>query len=238
MRFFWLRHVERPRYSGLYDDEHRWGLPGIHCPLSQATWSTAGLAFPSVDLSYSPEQEKYSARLEKDYAEFERLREQVRPLAPPEVQLEPGTALGPLVGAARGEFGPLCIYPSWTLLLRPEPLARLTTEGLQGLKGCPTQLRFRKKDPPELLELELLPRGRLHPDCLPANRLPRCAKCGRLGVKLPDEPILDAATLPNNLDLFRMEDLVTMIIATERFVEAVLRLGYEQDIRFCELPLR
>ena len=29
-----------------------------------------------------------------------------------------------------------------------------------------------------------------------------------------------------------------MIIATERFVEAVRRLGYEQDIAFQELPVR
>jgi hypothetical protein len=57
-------------------------------------------------------------------------------------------------------------------------------------------------------------------------------------VRRPDEPLLDAATLPSHLDLFRMEDMVTMIIATERFVEAVRRLGYEQDILFRELPLR
>ncbi|MDY7225703.1 double-CXXCG motif protein [Hyalangium rubrum] len=238
MRFYWLRRVEHPRYSGGYDDEHKWGLPGIHCPLCQAIWSTAGLAFPSVDLSHVPEQEKYSARLEEDYSEFERLREQVRPLAPSGVQLQPGIKFGPLVGAARGEFGPLCLQISWMLLIRPEPLARLTIEGLQGLKGCRTEMRFRGKNPPALLELELLPRGRLHPDCLPADRLPPCTKCGRFGVKRPDEPILDTATLPSHLDLFRMEDLVTMIIATERFVEAVRRLGYEQDILFRELPLR
>ena len=29
-----------------------------------------------------------------------------------------------------------------------------------------------------------------------------------------------------------------MIIGTERFVEAVRRLGYEQDIAFRELPVR
>jgi len=53
---------------------------------------------------------------------------------------------------------------------------------------------------------------------------------------LPDEPILDTATLPQDLDLFRMEG--TMIIGTERFVEAVRRLGYEQGIAFRELPVR
>jgi uncharacterized double-CXXCG motif protein len=238
MRFYELCHVERPRYSGGYDLGHKWGLPGIHCPLCDATWASTGVAFPSVDLSHFPDREKYSARVEEDYSEFERLREQVRPLVPPGVQLKPGTDFGPMVGAARGEFGPLCLRHPWTLLFRPEPLAQLTAEGLQGLKGCRTELRFRKKDPPELLELELLPHGRLHPDCLPEERPPICTQCERFGVRLPDDPILDAASLPSHLDLFRLEDFTTVIIATERFVEAVRHLGYEQDILFRELPLR
>jgi uncharacterized double-CXXCG motif protein len=238
MRFYWLRRVEHPRCSGWYDDEHKWGLPGIHCPQCQVTWSTAGPAFPSVDLSHLPERDKYSARLENDYSEFERLREQVRPLVPPGVRLLPGTEFGPLVGAAQGEFGPLSQYPSWRLLSRPEPLAHLTAEGVRGLKGCRTELRFRKKNPPELLELELLPLGRLHTDCLPADRLPICPRCERFDIRRPDELILDAATLPNHLDLFRLEDIMTTLIATERFVEAVRKLGYEQDILFRELPVR
>jgi len=38
--------------------------------------------------------------------------------------------------------------------------------------------------------------------------------------------------------VFRLEDLSTVIIGNERFVEAVRRLGYEQDPLFRELPLR
>lgn len=132
------------------------------------------MAYPSVDLSHFPEREKYSARLEEDFSEFVRLREQVRPLVPPGALLTPGTKFGPFVGAARGEFGPLCLHNPWTLLIRPEPLEHLAA----------------------------------------------------------------AASLPSDLDLFRMKDMTTMIIATERFVDAVRSLGYEQDIDFRELPLR
>ena len=44
-----------------------------------------GESYPSVDLSHlvEIEQRKYLPRVEEDYAEFERLREQVRPLVPP-----------------------------------------------------------------------------------------------------------------------------------------------------------
>jgi uncharacterized double-CXXCG motif protein len=203
-----------------------------------AIWSAGSEKYPSVDLSQLSERNKYSARLEKDYAEFERLREQVRPLVPPGVPLQPGTKFGPLVGTAQGEFGPLLMYYPWDLLMMREALEQLQAAGVQGLKGCRTELRFRRKNPPELLQLELLPRGQLHPDCLPADRLAPCAKCGRIGWSLPDEPILDAASLPEDLDLFRVGDFTTMIIGSERFVEAVRRLGFEQDILFRELPLR
>jgi uncharacterized double-CXXCG motif protein len=176
--------------------------------------------------------------LEEDYAEFERLRQQVRPLVPPGVPLWPGTKFGPLVGTARGEFGPLFMYFSSILLMRRETLERLQAEGVQGLKGCRTEVGFRKKNPPELLELELLPRAHVHPDCLPVDRPPLCQKCGRLSWRRPDELILSAESLPLDLDVFRLEDFLTAIIASERFVDAVRRLGFEQDIVFRELPVR
>jgi uncharacterized double-CXXCG motif protein len=237
MKLYLLDDVPHPRYSGDYTYGHKWGLPGVHCPVCDATWATTGDAYPSVDLSHLPaqEQKKYLPRVEEDYAEFERLREQVRPLVPPGIPLLPGTKFGPMNGSAQGEFGPLVLVHAWELLMRREPLERLQAEGLRGLKGCRTELRFRKKDPPELLEMELLPRGAFHPDCQP-ELPPPCPKCGRRGLKRPDEPILDAAKLPEDLDLFRMAG--TMIVVTERFVEAVRRLGYEQDIAFRELPIR
>jgi uncharacterized double-CXXCG motif protein len=191
-----------------------------------------------VDLSHLPEKDKYSARLEKDYAEFERLREQVRPLTPPGAQLETGARFGPMEGTAKGEFGPLLLQNPWELLIRREALEQLQAAGVRGLKGCHTELRFRQKNPPELLELELLPRGRLHPDCLPPDRPVPCTKCRRRGWSLPEEPMLEAASLPDELDLFRVGDFTTVIVGSERFVETVRRLGYEQDILFRELPLR
>lgn len=238
MRYFLLEGARTPHYSGTYVSEHRWYLPGVHCPVCGAIWSTTGDAYPSVDLSHLPEAEKYSARLEKSYSEFERLREQVRPLAPPGVHLWPGTQFGPMTGAAQGEFGPFTLYNPWELLMSREAVTRVLAEGVTGLKGCRVELRFRKKSPPDLLELELLPRGRLHRDCLPPDLAPPCGKCGRQGFTLPEEPILEASSLPTELDLFRLAGFSTLIIGTERFVETTRRLGYEQDLRFRELPTR
>lgn len=238
MRFYWLDETRVWRSSGSYSAVNKWGLPGVHCPVCDAIWSTGTERYPSVDLSHLGDQGKYSARLEEDYAEFERLREQVRPLVPPGAVLEPGTKFGPLVGTATGEFGPLVMGYCWALLMKREALEHLQAEGVQGLKGCRTELRFRRRNPPELLELELVPRGRVHPDCLPADRPAPCTKCGRTGWRLPEQPILEAASLPQDLDLFRLRDFTQMIIGSERFVDSARRLGYEQDILFRELPLR
>ncbi|WP_044187728.1 double-CXXCG motif protein [Hyalangium minutum] len=239
MRFYWLSTPPSPRDSGGYTYGHTWSLPGVACPVCNLSGGTAANAYPSVDLSHLPaqEQRKYFARFEEDFVEFERLREQVRPLVPSGIPLWPGTAFGPLHGSAWGEFGPLSLIHAWELLIRREPFERLQAEGLRGLKGCRTALRFRKKNPPELLEMELVPRGEFHSDCLPERPLP-CPKCERRELKCPDEPILDAASLPEDQDLFRLAGFLSMIIATERFVDAVRRLSYEQDIAFRELPVR
>jgi uncharacterized double-CXXCG motif protein len=161
----------------------------------------------------------------------------VRPLAPPGAKLPAGTSFGPLEGRASGKFGPFTADGSDLWVVRRDALEHLQAEGVRGLQGFPTALRFRQKDPPELLELQIEPHGRLHPDCLPPDLPPPCATCGRLGVRLPDEPILDAASLPTDLDLFRVGNFSTVVVGTERFREAVQGLE-RPGIVFRELPAR
>ncbi|HVG61934.1 MAG TPA: double-CXXCG motif protein, partial [Hyalangium sp.] len=74
-------------------------------------------------------------------------------------------------------------------------------------------------------------------DCTPPNRPPPCPTCGRDAFRLPDELLLDAASLPSDVDLFRVADFLTVLICTERFVQAVQRLGLD-DIVFREIHLR
>jgi uncharacterized double-CXXCG motif protein len=238
MKHFWLRCVKTPKYLGEYRARHTWYLPGTTCPTCGATWGGIAEAWPCVDLSDLDEQEKFSeARLEEDRTEFERLREKVRPLVPTGAPLRPGTAFGPLTGKARGRFAELVFQDPWLLLLRQEAMEKLHAEGLRGLEGRLADLHFKQKEPPRLVELQLPPKGRMHRDCLLAEFPEPCARCGRWGVKVPEEPILDAATLPEAMDVFRLADFPTVIIGSERFVETVRRLGY-QEVDFLELPQR
>ncbi|NMO20506.1 hypothetical protein HPC49_45860 [Pyxidicoccus fallax] len=237
-RFFWVREDRAiaEKYGGEAHGAHKWKLPGVQCHSCGATWGDVGHAYPCVDLSRLPEHREFEKSRPEPFSEFSRLRELVRPLAPPEAVLPPATRFGPLVGTAFGRLAPF-VWNAEVLLVHRDPLERLQAEGVRGLSACPTALRFRQKNPPELLELQVEPRGRLHPDCIPPDVPPPCTTCGRFGISRPDEPILEAASLPGDRDLFRVGNFATMVIGTERFKDAVLRLNLD-GITFRELPTR
>jgi uncharacterized double-CXXCG motif protein len=240
MRFYQLEAVEltRRRYKGEYRAEHPWMLPGIRCPACHAVWGGVADAWPCVDLSGLKDAKTLGkAHLEEDYAEFERLQEQVRPLVPPGMPLWPGTQFGPLTGRARGHFGQLFMQYGYLLLIQREALEQLQARGLRGLTACPTALRFRQKSAPELWELQIEPHGMLHPECIPPDERTPCARCGRWGFTLPKERLLDRASLPEHLDLFRLIDASVVIVASERLVDAIHHLGLE-EVAIRELPLR
>ncbi|NMO20859.1 hypothetical protein HPC49_30085 [Pyxidicoccus fallax] len=237
-RFFDVLLGDYRSQKGGYNAAHKWGLPGVSCPDCKATWAGSGLDYPAVDLSGHSVAKKLSkAYLEEDFEEFERLREQVRALLPPGHPLLPGTTFGPLVGKARGPFSALIHQSPGTLLIQPDALELLQREGLRGLRGCRTEMRFSPKGIPEMLNLHIEPSGLLHSDCIPRGTPPPCPKCGRHGFRLPDEPILDAASLPDDLDLFRLRNFATLLIVTERFKAAVERHGLD-GLTLRELPVR
>jgi len=236
-RFFEVREDRGSRRSGYVDGTHTWGLPGVQCPECRAGWSTLGEDYPSVDLSQHPARDAFDHPESDSIEEFERLREVVRPLAPKGAPLEPGASFGPIVGTASGHFGDFHIPMPWMLMAKAETLEKLRAEGVRGLEGYPMRLRFKEKRPPELLDIELHPHGFLHPDCFSKPWKQPCRRCGRNANKLPDPMVLDGATLPGDLDVFRLRDYPTVIIASERFVNAVTRLALD-EIVFKEVPVR
>jgi uncharacterized double-CXXCG motif protein len=236
-RFYWLRHPEGSRYTGNLNARHKWILPSVFCPECEAAWPSGLTAYPSADLSSLSEHKTYQDVRFGPFDEFARVRELARPRVSPGARLLPGTCLGPLVGTATGNFSPLFFYFVEMPMAHREALEQLQAEGVRGLHGFPTELRFRtKKHPPELLELEVFPHGRLHPDCTPP-RPPPCPTCGRDSFPRPEEPILEAASLPTHTDLFRLTDITSILIGTERFVEAVQRLDLD-ELEARELPVR
>jgi uncharacterized double-CXXCG motif protein len=227
MRYFMVKADESSGYTGFVNGSHKWVLPGVDtCPACKATWGDVSRTYPSVDLTPVTALADFTDAWAQPIEEYERRRELVRPFLPPGALVEPGTLLGPLVGSAQGRFGSLALLHPWILLVQRAALEKLQAEDLQGLRGCPTQLRFRQRNAPELLELELLPVGRAHDDCLHPKRKPPCPRCGHCRLTLPDDLVLDAATLPSHLDVFRLEDF-SVAMCTERFADACQRLGLD-----------
>lgn len=79
--------------------------------------------------------------------------------------------------------------------------------------------------------------GQFHPDCLPADRKPPCPTCENERLARPEPIILDIASLPAKLDIFRLRQGWTSIIASARMVDAVQYLKLDGVI-FRELETR
>ncbi|HEX8703590.1 MAG TPA: double-CXXCG motif protein [Myxococcaceae bacterium] len=240
MKFYRPRQDTSPRYTGKLNARHPWGLPGVEpCPTCRTGGGIGGLEYPCVDLSGLPHHElkKLSAPWPVPREELSRLRDLVRPLAPRSAVLEPGTKFGPLTGSGSGHFGQLFMPDPWSLYARREALERLQGATIHGLHGCPLNVRFRGKHPPELMELQMEVHGQFHPDCLPPHRTPPCPTCGNDFLKLPERPILAIESLPTSLDVFRLAAWATLIIVTERLVDTVLHLELD-GLMFQELEAR
>ncbi|NPC77605.1 hypothetical protein HPC49_04980, partial [Pyxidicoccus fallax] len=182
MRLYVIEEDTSPPYTGDMDGTHKWGLPGREpCPTCGAGGGIGGLSYPCVDLSALPPDDlkKLTDSWPVPRPEFNRLRELVRPFAPPEARLVSGVQFGPLSCKGSGNFGQLLAFYSTELLVRVEALAQLRGAGLRGLEqACPVQLRFRGKNPPEFLEVQLELHGTPHRDCVSPKSKPPCPTCG------------------------------------------------------------
>lgn len=241
MKFYRICEDKAPHSTGNLNATHKWVLPGVQpCDVCGLGPTISAAQYPCVDLSGLPaeDQKKLSDPWPVPLEEFTRLRELVRPLAPPEAPLESGTVFGPMTGTGSGHFGQFFMQNPWSLYMRREALERVQAEGIRGLLGCPLNVRFRAKSPPELMALQVEQRGQLHPDCLAREHEPPCPRCGQdKGYSLTEPLVLAEVSLPMELDVFRLVDASTFIIANQRMVDVVSRLGMD-GVLFRELEAR
>ncbi|RKG97743.1 hypothetical protein D7X74_40715 [Corallococcus sp. CA047B] len=234
MRYFELEELadlESGQWSGEYRAKRRWYVPSQLCPRCGARGGMQ--AYPSVDLSKLPENDSLASVWPQAPEEVARRMALVRPFVPPELPLEPGYSLGPLVGTARGHFGPVTALPSWQVLVREDARDLLLGEGLQGIIPVRAELRTRRTKEQALYELEARPLAKLHPDCI--DRVPTCPDCGDNSFSLPPKRWLLRESVPAGLDLFGVEE-TTRIVVSERFVDTVNRLG-PSDVFYREITV-
>ncbi|HZI09421.1 MAG TPA: double-CXXCG motif protein [Myxococcus sp.] len=239
MKFYQVEEDTAAGYTGNMRAAPRWGFPGVTaCSACGVGGGWAGLQYPCVDLSSLPERtELEDPGRQVSREEFLRLRELVRPHVPAWARLEPGADFGPPTGTGTGTFGQLFMQNPWSLYMRREALEQLVDTGVQGLLGCPVDVRFRGKSPPGMLAMQLELHGHFHPDCLPPDLPPPCPKCGNSCHAMPEPFILEAASLPEHTDLFRLSAWPTLIVASERFVDSAKKLALDGAV-FRELAMR
>ncbi|HZI14906.1 MAG TPA: double-CXXCG motif protein [Myxococcus sp.] len=240
MTFYIVEEDLSPPYTGDLDASHKLGLPGRElCPTCRAGGGIGGLNYPCVELSALSAQDlkKLSDPWPVPRDEFDRLRELVRPFVPSWAVLVSGVGFGPLSGKGSGHFGQLIAYYSADLLVRSEALAQLRAAGLRGLaQACPIQVRFRGKNPPELMEVQLELHGQPHADCVSPKSKPPCPTCGHADIRYLSPVILEATSLPEGVDVFRLGRHLDIIV-TARFVETVKRLELG-GVKFREVEAR
>ena len=236
MRYFEVRGLPEdtePQWSGEYRTHRRWYLPGVECPQC-GPWAGMG-AYPSVDLSGVEEPMLAQVTGPTSFAEYMRLVALIRPFLPPEIPIKGGCSFGPMVGTARGKFGPISCDPPWEVVLREDAVELLKAEGLTGVIAVRMELKSRRSNTPALYELEKRPLAKLHPDCIGEWKTPPCDVCGRPEMfKLPPKRWLLRSSIPEGLDVFGNHGANPYVVS-ERFVEAVQRLG-PADVTYQELP--
>jgi uncharacterized double-CXXCG motif protein len=241
MRIYRVKEDSSSGYTGFLNATSKWGLPGLEsCPTCGMEGGILGVDYPCVDLSDLPEEElkKLSDPWPVPFEEFDRLRKRVLPFLPKDVPLlVPGTEMGPTTGKGTGSFGSLYMSYGWLLYAQREAVEELKEAGVRGLQYCPAEVRFRGKNPPRLMQFQPELGGRFHAGCLPRDLPPPCPSCGCQDFQLPETYWLDAASLPEHLDMFRPARRLSSIFVTERFVEAAQRLALD-GVLFQEVEAR
>jgi uncharacterized double-CXXCG motif protein len=206
---------------------HKWGLPGVTCPLCRQSWGAVGFAYPSVDLSQLSDDRPYRKFNNVPLEVYENLKSAITHLVPKGSILEPGTDFGPLIGTAKGNFSDFVWAKPWTLLTQQSVLDQLQEHGVKMPKAIPAILKLKGKETREFFELEIEAHTKIAASAYNFKIPAPCAACGRQDLKKPEKIIIENASVPRHVDIFRGIDFPTLLLSTERFVRAVkdLRLS-------------
>jgi uncharacterized double-CXXCG motif protein len=208
-----LREPADPSADWDLSTSHRHTLPGVRCSACGDTWAATGLQYPEVDLPPGLTAERYVPR-PVEVAEFERLRDDIRPHFPRDAILRPGTRFGPLEGTARDLPATSFVWQNpWTPLMSEEAFSTLRAE-LPGIVGVPARI----SGAPQLVELSIHVGGGLEGGVRRA-----CTHCGRRPM-LPRGKLAVTAQRPG-MELFRLDEAPAVIVGTNAFVGAVASLG-------------
>lgn len=224
MRIFSLREDDNRRNSGCIIGDHQWSLPGVSCFFCKSSWGGAGLEYPSVDLSGLSDERLFRVSRNEPLAVYLGLRSRIAEKFPQITLLQPGTLFGPISGRVQGKANGFIWQTPWTVCLDRGALDTLRARDLSLPIEVKVDLKAEKYD---IRELDLPLSGKLANPVYDGIELDYCSMCGRDSGTLPDEILIDKASISDDYDIFRVRNFPTRVLVTERFVDAIKSL----DIR-------
>jgi uncharacterized double-CXXCG motif protein len=197
-------------------------VPPVHCTVCGSTWKGGGEAYPTVDADHPDLEPWPDQRTPLVVSEYERLKTRLSAHLPPAAPVRPGAGIGRFTGKVRGKPTELAWQETWTLFLTVDAVRQLLEAGVRVPPCAPTDLKPARTTLtfPTLVEPEIVPLAILDVSGLREPRQEVCARCGRQPGSY-EEFIVSAASVPNDMDLFRALNHPGLVLASERFMEAV-----------------
>lgn len=213
-------------WGKLYNDDlvarYSWHLPGVHCPVCGNIWATIGVIYPLIDFTGNPLGKQLEKPRPEELEVFEQLQAAVRVYVPDELPLPPGTDFGPMRGRVTGKFGDF-VWPNlWDFAVRVEAYQKLTSTGLRLPEPSLPDLQEKVKG--KLYHLQIIPMGKMSSQAYEDPDKPICQRCGRDSRKYK-KTVIAMESIPSEVDMFRIGNFPTKIIVSEKFKDAVEKLG-------------
>jgi uncharacterized double-CXXCG motif protein len=225
MKVFQIKEDQFRNKVGHIEATHKWGLPGVSCPVCNQIWSTVGVEYPSIDFTNFADEKLYRRARCEPLSEYQRLRDNIVQAFPQLKVLKPGTEFGSLVGKAVGNRLNGFVWRAWwTISLEADALKKLKDSNLSLPKTIKAELKF-KQEEQEVFEFHLPLKGILLNGEYDGTQLKCCEGCGRDSASKPNEILIDYSSLPHDVDIFRVSNFTTIILVTEKFIKAVSDLG-------------
>ena len=231
MKYFVLKPTQRPSQSGgrVF---HKWYLPGVHCNVCRETWGMTGVQYPTVSLANHPIEQDLIRSKPLDTEEFAKLRQSLTPYVEDNSLLLPGTRFGPVCGNINEMINDIVWINRWTPLFSDSFMNTLANKVQNLNRMVKTRVIALLDCDHHYYEAEIKCMGYLTVETGMRRYVP-CKGCGRVGFSTQDPTSLklDKASIPPDVNLFRIFDLPTFIIATEHVVDCIVKY----NIRECHI---
>ena len=227
MRLFSLN--EKPRRDvGRADTTHEWGLPGVECSACGCTWGTTGLEYPAIDLESLPNNGGYCDPWPVSVPLYQELERAIFNSFPQLNVLLPGAQFGASVGKAYGELDGFVWGAWWTTLMEEDALEKLRECDLLLPPTVEAELHFTNpRQSKRIFEFDLPLTARLANGIYDPDEVRLCSVCRRDSASMPARPVIQTDPSGTNPDIFRVANFTTLIVVSEKFVDAVSRLGID-----------